>query len=88
MFTKKYYCFLKEYALKILKIIPNIKPQITKLHDPKTKSPFIHRLFKSIPQSNGHHMLQVVRLKNIAKIDPKKPIPNAKYRLVIRTSQE
>src|SRR5699024_4466206 len=58
--AKKYYCFLKEYALKILKIIPKIKPQITKLHDPKTKSPFIHRLFKSIPQSNGHHMLQVV----------------------------
>ncbi len=59
-----------------------------KLQDPKTKSPLSHILFKSIPQSNGHHILQEVLLKNIAKIELKNPIPRAKYKLVIRKSHE
>src|SRR5699024_438846 len=58
--SKKYYCFLIEFALKILKISPKIKTPITKPHDPKTQSPLIHSLFKSIPPSSGHLMLQVV----------------------------
>lgn len=59
-----------------------------KLQDPNVKSPLSHILFKSIPQSKGHHILQSVRLKNIAIIELKNPIPKAKYKLVIRQSHE
>lgn len=59
-----------------------------KLQVPKTKSPLSHILFKSIPQSNGHHILKAVRLKNIAKIELKNPIPRAKYKLVMRHNHE
>lgn len=59
-----------------------------KLQDPKTKSPLSHILFKSIPQSKGHHILKAVRLKNMARIELKNPIPKAKYKLVTRQSHE
>lgn len=59
-----------------------------KLQDPKAKSPLSHILFKSIPQSNGHHILKAVRLKNMARIELKNPIPKAKYKLVTRQSHE